>query len=639
MPFLLAVQQHRGLANAVLNGDAESRLKLTESEVMAQKAIERMDAVHAKLAGEWGLADTWNKLKTDWAELNRSTLSLSASQSFTAHSAYIERLLDLMSNAAGASQLSFESDREVYYVFDITVNRLPNLIEYIGKARGMGNGALARRQISADEKIALYVADDHINEAFAGLEKGLAVLSQSNDALYKSLQELSEENIGLLNSFSKTLDNQILQASVLNMRPSDYFSEGTRAIEGSVALYNKTASELANLLDQRNHLLQKTRLQIGMVLVSVLLLAGLFFAAFYVSVRRTVRMLAQVSGTMAEGKLTERVELETKDELREIGIAFNQMAEQLSMLIHSNLQSSGYVSEAAKGVSESVTKATEAAEHITLSVGKIALGEETQTRTLQEIGIAVNEMATGIQRIAESTESVSGAAIHAAHDARSGNESMKRAVLQMHAINEAVDRSKQAVDFLGQRSEEINQIVGAITQITSQTQLLSLNASVEAARAGEHGRGFTIVATEVGKLGEQTRISAETIAHLVNEVLTAVQSIVKLMLEVSSETHLGVSLINESDRMFTSIINAVDQVAMGLEEMSAASEEITAGTQEVAASMFDAIDIAKAATEQAVKSSEYTKEQQACIGAANEASKKLAQQAQIMRDKLSEFQI
>lgn len=96
-PFIIDVQQHRGLANGLLNGDTSVKSQLADVETHANGTMAAIDAVDAKYGVSWGTSERWKSLRSDWDKLKKDTPTLSAVDSFAQHSAYIERLQDELS--------------------------------------------------------------------------------------------------------------------------------------------------------------------------------------------------------------------------------------------------------------------------------------------------------------------------------------------------------------------------------------------------------------------------------------------------------------------------------------------------------------------------------------------------------------
>src|SRR5690606_31462344 len=136
----------------------------------------------------------------------------------------------------------------------------------------------------------------------------------------------------------------------------------------------------------------------------------------------------------------------------------------------------------------------------------------------QQSFIAMEDMAQGIGRIAETSAQAHEASIRSEQEAGHGFELIGTSIGGMRAAHRSIDEIARVMETLNRRSDEISEIVTVITEIASQTSLLSLNASIEAARAGEHGQGFAVVAAEVKKLAERSIVSSEQIKSLIRHV-------------------------------------------------------------------------------------------------------------------------
>lgn len=221
----------------------------------------------------------------------------------------------------------------------------------------------------------------------------------------------------------------------------------------------------------------------------------------------------------------------------------------------------------------------------------------------------MNDMAAGIVKIAETSAHVSEAAREASDQAEQGAAVVEQAVRQMGSIGEGTTRAAEAIERLNSRSKEIEGILDTISQLTSQINLLALNASIEAARAGEHGRGFAVVAGEVKNLAHQSEESAAKIAALIGEIQQDTRHAVEVMNTGNREAQEGISMIEEVRDIFAHILESSRNVAAHILEVSAASEEMSAGSEQVSASVDEMYNIAKLASEDAQKVVEATAEQ------------------------------
>ncbi|QGQ97912.1 methyl-accepting chemotaxis protein [Paenibacillus psychroresistens] len=310
-----------------------------------------------------------------------------------------------------------------------------------------------------------------------------------------------------------------------------------------------------------------------------------------------------------EGDLRERLSVKSKDEIGQLASSFNKMMDTIQNLIKQVKGSVELVSSTSQKLSVSAESAANVSTEISDKIKEVVIGAKTQLNGAEESHRAMEEMVIGIQRIAEGSMVVAEKSSSSAIEAKNGNETIQKAIHQMESIYNSVIKAASAVKKLGNRSEEIELIVQTITHISTQTNLLSLNAAIEAARAGEHGRGFAVVANEVRKLATQSEESATKIAVLINEIHRETNQAVQSMEEGTVEVKDGLIVVEEAGNLFQKIMDDLQQVAGEVQELSAISEEMAASSEEVTASSNETAYITKTTTNSMQQSSDAVEKQ------------------------------
>jgi methyl-accepting chemotaxis protein len=274
----------------------------------------------------------------------------------------------------------------------------------------------------------------------------------------------------------------------------------------------------------------------AIICVALILVIGLWVG------RRGAKSLIQVSEVAqraAEGDLTQRVTVTSKDELGILGNAMNAMLDNLVKV---------------------VTEVRQAAEHVSTASSEITQGNEDlsqrtsmQASALEETSASMEEMTSTIKQNADNAKQANQLAVTAREVAEKGGMVTDKAVEAMGEINKS--------------SKKIADIINVIDEIAFQTNLLALNAAVEAARAGEQGRGFAVVASEVRNLAQRSATAAKEIKTLINESVQKVGD--------------GSELVNRSGQTLAEIVNSVKRVTDIIAEISAASQEQASGIDQV----------------------------------------------------------
>jgi methyl-accepting chemotaxis protein len=373
----------------------------------------------------------------------------------------------------------------------------------------------------------------------------------------------------------------------------------------------------------------------------VAVLIGIFIAIFTANlIVNPIKIVVEKLQLIANGDLTgEKLKTKSKDELGILVNSLNDMTLQLRDLIDRIVRSSQQVAAASEELTASAEQSTKASELISEATQQAATGSEAQLKSVQEAASSIEQMSAGIQQASASSTEVSRIFENASRVSEVGMSTVEEVVTQMNDINSTVQELSAIINNLGLRSQEIGQIVGLITDISAQTNLLALNAAIEAARAGEHGKGFAVVADEVRKLAEQSSKSANQISDLITDIQKETGIAVKSMENGTEKVKNGLEKTYQVQESFKGIEGAVSSVTGNIQEISATMEQMAVGSQQI----VHAIEVVKNAAEESAavneNNSSATQEQLATMEEIAASANSLAQLAEELQDIITKFKL
>ena len=223
-----------------------------------------------------------------------------------------------------------------------------------------------------------------------------------------------------------------------------------------------------------------------------------------------------------------------------------------------------------------------AAEELSVNGSQVADASKEQSNQSTHAASAVEEMSATANEMARNAQVMATTAQNLTTTAEKGGEVVTNSIVGMQNVGRTMNSSAEQINQLGQRSQQIGEIIRVIEDIADQTNLLALNAAIEAARAGEQGRGFAVVADEVRKLAERTGKATKEIASVIETVLTGTNEAVASMQAGTTEVQTGMDLVNEAGMQLSGIVDGVRQITEMVQQMAATIEEQTQTTEQIA---------------------------------------------------------
>jgi len=358
--------------------------------------------------------------------------------------------------------------------------------------------------------------------------------------------------------------------------------------KGDIFAYMGIDVDASLIATGKQELIKQTVIALLITLVVVLLLQ-------YFTIRRTFAPIKALMGALdklSKGDFT--VQLKAgEDELGQVNAKFNTTVHHINELVTTIKSVSEQSAEQSKFLFSAVEVNNDKSSAIATNMEEMSDRVALQSTSITESVVSLEEISSGVSTIAGNTSDLSEISIQMKEQSERGNQNVEQVIQQMHSIDHSVKNSVDIIEKLQNRSHEIGQIVQVITDIATQTNLLSLNAGIEAARAGEEGRGFAVVASEVKKLSEESRQSADQIIELVRYIQDETTLAVEAISEGEHNVAKGIEVVKETGELFKGMLSATDTVTSQIQEVSAATQQMVAETEQITAAIKQLAELAE----------------------------------------------
>lgn len=341
------------------------------------------------------------------------------------------------------------------------------------------------------------------------------------------------------------------------------------------------------------------------IMLLVVLVLGIIIAI--IITRMIVKPLATTqvfAQDVAAGHMDKELEVHTTDETGKLADALRAMVAALKKNIGEAQEKSVQAEKAKEGMLAAANQLegmveiiSSASTELSAQIEQSDRGASESAQRLQEAATAMNEMNATMQEVARNAGSASGASNDTKAKAEAGAHVVQQVVQSIGEMHEVSLQLKEDMAQLNERAQDINRIMGVISDIADQTNLLALNAAIEAARAGEAGRGFAVVADEVRKLAEKTMTSTLDVSNAIRAIQESTDKSMGAVDNAVQRISEATALANQSGTALEEIVATVEATSDQVQAIAAASEEQSAASEEINRSIIEVNDMSRLTAE------------------------------------------
>ncbi len=378
--------------------------------------------------------------------------------------------------------------------------------------------------------------------------------------------------------------------------------------------YYKVFTQEANVSMQQSSSLLDYTVQILIVAIVIVLLVSISVTILFVrAFVGPIRKLQHAISLIALGDFRVKINSDSHDELGLLSQSFDHMTEQMSHMLVSTRRIAEGLTELSTSFELESRMTASAGMEIGRAMNEISKGAEQQAEQAEESSIGIHELEQDVLEISRITDQMKQLSIETTMNTNNGAISLQALSDSALQTEDRLHIMVSSLDALAKLTREINKITNTITDISTQTNLLAINASIEAAHAGEHGIGFAVIANEVRKLSAQSKQSSSDIFLLVQSLQQQMMVVQEKLTETEVSLEEQNGKIVQTSESFSIIEQSTEQMANAMSQIHSSVEDARIKNQSLVQSIHVVSGIAEetAAGVQEINSS--TNQQEAAV--------------------------
>ncbi|WP_319780433.1 methyl-accepting chemotaxis protein [Maridesulfovibrio sp.] len=578
-------------ANWIEQQAAEAEVAMLQARRAEKNFLIRKDLKYVEL-----VEASTKTMQTKLTGLQNTKLGTYAENGLTAVSAYISAFKEVVTDL---KKMGLDQDSGIQGQLRNTIRNVEKICMIYDSSLESGLLRLRRHE----KNYILYHDGTHLEE----VNKSMDEFTQSinNSALNTEQRSALGDQ---LNSYQQLVTNYAQLSSKIE-RNKQSFIKSVRTME---PLLEKMASEAETMLESRSNIISRTTLAVEISTILILLVSIAFIIK---SITSPLKALEICADYVSEGNFDacEKIHLtgeleslretmalmivklkQSMDDAQNKSIEAKKQAQKASEAMHeanSERENTAAMLATMSAISEEADLITEelhvVAHNLASEAEEIKKGADSQRRKTDESAIAVQQMNGSITGVADKASQASKGTDEASRRAKEGFQLVSYVVDSTDRVRIQTQNLKEALSEYSYQAESIGTIMGVISDIADQTNLLALNAAIEAARAGEAGRGFAVVADEVRKLAEKTMHATQEVGDAISGIRSGTEASMTIMDETEGAVTQCFNQAKDAGQSLQDIVSIVAESAGEVQFIASATEEQSAACQQINSSSME----------------------------------------------------